>query len=570
MRAAFATLLALLVIAPVAGAHPLEDAWTAMARDQGRMAPDFWSARDVTFEKREAVPQLPCRPDDNPEAGLQGYAPGGVSAPVNCNLELVGSFGTPGAGTFEAYGDCAYYGVGLGAGVTLALDVSRSSAPQLATALTSTAMRDPWESLRVNAKRGLLVADSPTSNSLDIYDVSGDCRQPRLLSSTVLAPAVGHEGWFSPDGMTYFMSTTGNNASDEGATAFPVDISDPANPQLLDQWVFEAQTHGGSTTEDGARSYICQQETPPRDKLLIVDTSRLDAPRLVSEVPLGDNQWCQAAYRVTYDGKPFLIQYGERSGAADCSRAQDGWASFAYPRIFDLSDERHPKLVSEALTEVELPEHCQEVTGQGAINGFGWGVHHCSPDRLYDPTILACAWFFGGMRVLDIRDPYNPVEIGYYNPGVNFVLGTGARPVVRADRGEIWFVGDGGFNVVRFADGVWPFEESDPCPAFDDHFFAHYNPDSKCETASFAGVGKPAPGGARCGGRVATIVGNGAIRGTRRADVIAGGPGADTIRGRGGRDVLCGKGGRDVLRGGPGRDRCRGGRGRDRVLGCER
>lgn len=570
MRVALAALLAILVLPPAASAHPLEDAWTAMARDQGGLAPDHWSARAVTFGRRDAVPQRPCRPGDAAEPGLQGYAPGGVSGPFNCNLELVSSFGTPGAGTFEAYGDCAYYGVGLGAGATLVLDVSGGGTARLATVLSTAAMRDPWESLRVNAERGLLVADSPTSSSLDIYDVSQDCRRPRLLSSTVLPPAVGHEGWFSPDGMTYFMSTTTDNATGAGATAFPVDISNPANPRLLDEWVFEAQTHGGFTTEDGSRSYICQQEAPPRDKLLIVDSSRLDAPRLIAEVPLGDNQWCQAAYRVTYDGRPFLIQYGERSGAADCSRAQDGWASFAYPRIFDLSDERRPRLVSEALTEVVLPEHCEEVSGQGAINGLGYGVHHCSPDRLYDPTILACGWFFGGLRVLDIRDPYRPVEIGYYNPGVNFALGTGARPVVRADRGEIWFTGDGGFHVVRFADGVWPFADADPCPAFDDYFFASYNPDSACDTASFAGVGRAAPGEARCGGLAATVFGEGVLRGTRRRDVIAGGPGPDTISGRGGADVLCGKGGRDLLRGGRGRDRCRGGRGRDRVLGCER
>jgi hypothetical protein len=569
-------MVAALALAPAAVAHPLREPWQAMTRDQGNLAPDFWSARDVKFGKREAVPQRPCQQGDRPETGLQGYVPrtdvasGRAAQGYNCNLELVGWFGTPGAGTFEAYRDCAYYGVGVGSGSTLVLDVTDGRTPLATTTLTSTAMRDPWESLRVNAKRGLLVADSPTSSSVDIYDVSGDCRQPRLLSSTVVAPAVGHEGWFSPDGETYFMSTTANASIPGGSTVFPVDISDPAQPKLLDTWAFEAQTHGGSTTEDGSRSYICQQEAPPRDKLLVVDTSRLDEPKLLADVPLGDNQWCQAAYRVTYDGHPYLIQYGERSGAADCSRAGDGWANYGYPRIFDLANERRPKLVSTALLEVSLPEHCQEVTGQGAINGLGYSVHHCSPDRLYDPTILACAWFGGGMRVLDIRDPRRPVELGYYNPGMTFVLGTGARPVVRADRGEIWFVSDMGFYVTRFENGIWPFKEAAPCPEFDDYFYAHYNPDSKCATASFDAIGKPAPGSRRCGGRAATIYGNGVLRGTPGRDVIAGGPGDDTLRGRGGRDLLCGKGGEDVLRGGRGRDTCKGGRRRDRLAGCER
>ena len=242
---------------------------------------------------------------------------------------------------------------------------------------------------------------------------------------------------------------------------------------------------------------------------------------------------------------------------------------YGYPRIFDLEDERKPKLISEALLEVSLPENCQEVTGQGAINGLGYSVHHCSPDRLYDPTILACSWFAGGMRVLDIRDPYDPVEIGYFNPGVTAVIGTAPQPVVRAERGEIWFVHESGFYVVRFAGGIWPFEGSAPCPEYDDYFYAQYNPGSDCATANLDGIGKSPPGGTRCAGRAATIVGR-PLRGARSADVIAGGPGADRIRGGAGDDVICGGGGNNRIRGGGGSDRCLGGAGnRDRVA-CER
>jgi hypothetical protein len=367
-------------------------------------------------------------------------------------------------------------------------------------------MLSPWESLRVNAKRKLLVADhwsllpinTSLNNYLDIYDVSQDCGRPRLISSTNMAPANGHEGWFSPDGMTYYMSSTG---PDDTPTTHPVDISDPAHPKLLASWTFPSQTHRGSTTEDGTRTYICQQNAPPKDQLLIVDTSDIAARRpdpkahLLAQVPLEDNQWCQAAYRVTYGGKPFLIQYGERSGAADCSRSKDGWASFGYPRIFDLADERHPKLVSSMLLEVDLPEHCKEVTGEGAFNGLGYSVHHCSPDRLYDPTILACDYFGAGMRVTDIRNPSKPVEIGYFNPATTAVVGTGARPVIHSESGEIWFTNDmQGFFVVRFEDGIWPFKGSPRCPEYDDYYYAQYNPGSKCPTANLDGIGKPAPG----------------------------------------------------------------------------
>jgi hypothetical protein len=469
----------------------------------------------VRFGPRVAVPQLPCRPGDKPETDLQGRVPPGDLASgraaqgYNCNLEVVGHYRSSGGSTLEVFGDCAYYGLGSDATGTQVVDISDPANPRPTAVLKSAAMLSPWESLRVNAKRKLLVADhwqllppEATANAfnhyIDIYDVSGDCAHPKLLSSTDMSPANGHEGWFSPDGMTYYMSSTG---ADGTPTVHPVDISDPEHPKLLVSWTFPAQTHGGSTTEDGTRSYICQQYSPPKDKLWIVDTSDVAArrpgkqPHLIAGIPLEDNQWCQGAYRVTYHGHPFLIQYGERSGAADCSRVEDNWANFGYPRIFDLADERHPKLDSTALLEVDLPEHCSEVTGEGAVNGLGYSVHHCSPDRLYDPTILACGYFGAGMRVTDIRDPRHPVEIGYYNPGTTVVVGTAPRPVVLAERHVILFVNDAqGLYVARFEGGVWPFKSSAPCPEYDDYFYAQYNPGSNCATASLDGIGKPAPG----------------------------------------------------------------------------
>ena len=273
-------------------------------------------------------------------------------------------------------------------------------------------------------------------------------------------------------------------------------------------------THGGVTPEDGARTYVCQagyqggEPALQRDSLWVLNTRQIanrrddPQPRLIHEIPLEDNQWCQSAYRVTYGGHPYLIQFGERSaslgpppfGSAGMHDG-DNWANFGYPRFIDIANEREPKVVGRALLEVDLPQHCNEVSSEGAPLGFGYSVHMCQPDRLYNPTILACSWMHAGLRVLDIRDPRHPVEIGYFNPGVNTVLGTGARPVIRTERREIWFINDaGGFYVLHFRKGIWPFKNSSPCPEFNDYFFAQYNPGSHCRTANYKGIGKPAPG----------------------------------------------------------------------------
>ena len=199
--------------------------------------------RQLRAARGGAAAALPARR----QAGtrLQGYVPpadlatGRAAQGYNCNLGPVGYFHTVGGSTLDSLGDClARLGAFTGAGAVL--DVSDPTAPLPTATLTTAAMTNAWESMRVNAKRELLVADNPNNSALDIYDVSGDCRTPRLLSSTELPPAIGHEGWFSPDGMTYYMSST--RASEGVPTVFPVDISDPSKPRLLGTWEFESQT----------------------------------------------------------------------------------------------------------------------------------------------------------------------------------------------------------------------------------------------------------------------------------------------------------------------------------------
>src|SRR4051794_27328206 len=173
---------------------------SASAQANERQAPG-----SVRFGPRHKVAQLPCRPGDHPETGLQGRVPpadtatGRAAQGYNCNLEVVGHFTSGSGATLEAFRDCAYYGKGSDVTGTQVLDVSDPAHPSDTGLLTTSAMLSPWESLRVNAKRKLLVADhnqlSPVDTGLngylDIYDVSGDCSRPRLLSSTDMAPARG-------------------------------------------------------------------------------------------------------------------------------------------------------------------------------------------------------------------------------------------------------------------------------------------------------------------------------------------------------------------------------------------
>jgi hypothetical protein len=471
----------------------------------------------VTVEKAR------CRPGDKVETGLQGQVPvgdrvsGRAAEGYFCNMAMVGGVRTRGFANFDVYGDCAYYTESPGGfggpgadGHGNVVDVSDPTRPVVTATLTARAMGNAGESLRVNAKRGLLVADHYGNGTADprvgtfpwlaVYDVATDCRHPRLLADVAMPHGRGHEGWFSPDGLTYFMTSV------LGRTTTAVDLSDPTNPKELATWPYPV--HGGSTSEDGTRSYMASVADP--NAVLIVDTSdvgpgRANAGRVLSTIPITHNFGNQNAYRLDYGGHPYLLSFGESTDDATAGRCTNpADTSFDMPRFIDLADEMHPVIVSKFVNEVSDPVNCRRVSEDntvytgGADKGdpfwfavsrlFMYDTHYCTPDRLRDPTIMACATFLSGLRVYDIRDPRKPREIAYYNTGTTTEPEPGveravppvesaiARPVIRRDRGEIWWVtSHTGFHVAKLAPDVWPFREDDPCPGAFDSFQAQYD-----------------------------------------------------------------------------------------------
>jgi hypothetical protein len=464
------------------------------------------------------VPKAPCRDADKPETGLQGQVPladrlsGRAAEGYSCNLSVVGSLKSFAFTSLDTYGDCAYYGDATTTGGVIVADISDPAHPVKTDYLTTDAMKNPWESLRVHAGRGLLVADRggvPGLPYLDVYDVRSDCRHPKLLASATIEGAQGHEGWFSADGMTWYMT----NGTAPGRMTV-IDISDPHHPRKIIDYDKILAPHGGSTSPDGNRTYVCQQsnfqgnEARP-DAMVVLDSSQIQArvpsPQLepVAMVPFPDNTWCQAVHRVTYSGHEFLIQYGERTPLTHTNCTNPQTPQYAYPRIFDNADETEPQLVTNLWIEVDDPANCaitaadanvvnagmddaDRQSRQSLSQQFKYDVHHCSPDRLVDPTLLACSYFNGGVRVFDIRDPKAPREAAYFNvgtvgatdPTIDMSI---SRPVILASRGlVVWTSSLGGLHLGRLAPGVIAPAALN-CPTTPDSWFDHYNPGA-CST----------------------------------------------------------------------------------------
>jgi len=512
------------------------------------------------------VPRASCGAEDSPETGLQGQVPAALRAAgfkgFNCNLKLIGHSKNDGGNWQTAefrekrqmegvdsdetenrvLHTCGYYGSAApnvsaktrnpATYGTRVVDLTDPKNPTLTGYLQSISMLDPWESLRVNEPRKLLVADEGANAgggpAVDVYDLSEDCRFPQLLASVAigtgtdggtLAPVTpfGHEGAFAPDGLTYYIGDTTN------LMYHAVDLTDPTKPKHIATFDMKTlshppdiegftmlRAHGLSVSEDGNRIYVTSPAlgTPLADLgnpkvggtngFVILDTSEVQARvpnpqiKVVSEYLFQDGSAAQHTIPVRIRGKPYLIHVDEGGsnglqglGSASWSAAcLAGFTPFPMARIVDISDERHPKLVSKLVLEVNDPAKCASVLPDlVGLSIFTYGTHYCSVDNRDNATTLGCDMFNSGIRIFDIRDARRPKEIAYFNPagvttpslgsnhqiGNNYALGKpdwcSAEVHLDAEHATVWSTcQDSGLLMLKFERGVWPFEDSTTPP----------------------------------------------------------------------------------------------------------
>ena len=408
------------------------------------------------------VPKATCGRLDRTEGGLQGQTtPGERSSGkseggYNCNLELVGQF--QGEGAYSQDGpafldNCAYFATenrsGLKHAGVVVLDVSDPQHPQPTAYLDDTpAGRNPHETLKVNEARKLLAVAESNGPNFAVYDLSADCRHPVLKSSITLPGSQAHMGGWAPDGKTYYV---GQNNRGIGGTMPVVDVTDPSNAKLLLTWKFtgDGRPHDVNLNAAGTRLYAGQPGTfgntgssAGPDGLVILDVSDIQLRkadpqvRVVSTLFWDDQGQVEQMFPFYRNGHQYVVSTDESGGAGGVGG---------------------------------LKAACD----RGVYN-----AERCHADRADNPTMLACGFQNGGLRVFDIRDLNRPKEIAYFKPPAvrkAFLPGSGSwaqavdrtydkisgfarfnKVTASGTRGremQIWFVSDGnGFQVVRFSD----------------------------------------------------------------------------------------------------------------------
>ena len=354
------------------------------------------------------------------------------------------------------------------------LDMTHPAHPVHTATLSTPAMLTPHESLSLNVKRGLLgaVMGNPLTapGQFDLYEVRQDCRHP-VLASTLPVGALGHEGSFSPDGRTYYASSTA------GHTLTAIDVSNPALPVIV--WSsLNWMVHGLNVSDDGNTLYFADlgregidlpQAGSATEGLTVLDVSQIQKRvanpqvKVISHLTWSIVSIPQTALPITEGGHPYLVEVDEYAIGNSVGAA----------RIIDIADARHPQVVSNMRLAVDNAAHRNDGSQQNDPNATnplqGYAGHYCAVPQRTDPKIVACSFILSGLRVFDISNLQHPVEIAYFNrPATVTEAGTivvagpqGAyamsQPAFDVANHQIWYSdGNSGFYAVQIDPKVWP------------------------------------------------------------------------------------------------------------------
>ncbi len=423
--------------------------WTPRATATGASVSRDATSPDLPFPGQGTVwtapaPRTKCAPGDKPDGTL-----GGLNGDLRCNLSVLGQVDAPHFLATAWKDDCFYVNGPDGTTVIRVTD----GKPTITATLTTVGFRSNWESMKSSSVSGLLVGYEANGSTLSVYDIAKDCAQPVFESSAQLGAlgSIGHAGNFSSDGTIYYGSSLYT------ASIYAMDLALPDKPALItDQ--FERNAHDLFVGHEGTRGYFAYPDVLNDlgiGAFAIMDLTDVQARKpgamgkMVSEVKWDDGNISQSPILVRYRGADHLIITDELGSGSCADPKKPQWG---YARIFDLRDEKKPTLVSLIKTEAQDPANCRAVeTANGSVTGFGFGTHYCNVDRYDDPRVLACGNWDAGLRVYDIRNPWQPRELAYFDtPTANQ---PGMARIVPEQK-QIWVaVTPGTFYVLKAEDG---------------------------------------------------------------------------------------------------------------------
>ncbi len=328
------------------------------------------------------------------------------------NVHRIGRTDVAGGGQVTVVGKRAYIGHMKAPYGTTILDVSD---PKNIRTLSHLEIPEGIHTHKVRAQDGLMVINverygkgSTAQGGLKIYDVS-DPAKPKELSFFHTADTGVHR--FDFDGRYVYLSPEMEGYV--GKIVLIVDLNDAEKPEEVGRWWLPGQWVAGGEKPDweGTR-HKCHHPLRLGDRLytsywhagfVILDISDMTQPRMVSRLDWSPPYPCptHTALPVPHQiqGRRFMAVTDEDIADRLAPRP-NGWFW-----MVDVTDETNPVPVS---TWSYPQDH--------DFDPNEWFGAHQPQEQVYENNLIFLTWFAGGMRVLDISDPYRPEEVGHFVP----------------------------------------------------------------------------------------------------------------------------------------------------------
>lgn len=331
------------------------------------------------------------------------------------NCKLLSNIDCPGGGQVWVEGTTLFVGHMRNPSGTSIYDVADPRQPKLLARLD---VPPGWHSHKVRVAGDIMIVnherlgadETPQfGGGLGIYDVSNPSK-PREIAKWRTHGKGVHRYDF--DGRFAYISPTAEGYI--GNIVMILDMKNPEKPEEVGRWWIPGQWKAGG------EPYPWDNWTPPRchhplrqgDRLYvsywhhgfyILDISDMSKPKAVSGLntsPLYPHPTHTCLVM------PELLKGRRIMVVADEDVAKLWPAAPAFTWIYDITEERMPTSIATWQVEGLDPD--------GAPQPPMMGCHQ--PSERFNGTTIPFAWFAKGLRILDVKDPYKPVEVGFYEP----------------------------------------------------------------------------------------------------------------------------------------------------------
>ncbi len=290
----------------------------------------------------------------------------------------------------------------------------------------------------------------------------GDPERPKHVSTIARGLSGTHKNWWECDsGIAYLVSGAAGWRTSRMTQVF--DLSNPARPRFIRDFGLPGQQAGArgpvptglhgpiSTGPKGNRIYfgygtnsggvmqIVDREkllNGPREptdaNLLYPQVGRLELPSAMgahTTFPILGLEVAELASQAGGNRRDFVLIVNEALASHCAEPRQMVW-------LADITEEKRPMTVSGWTVVEASGNFC-------ALGRFGAHSSNESFTPIYHRRIVFVAFFNAGVRAVDIRDPYRPVEVAHFIPA----QGALTNNVEVDDRGYVYIVDRGALGM---------------------------------------------------------------------------------------------------------------------------